>query len=87
MSVTVNQDYPTPGALRAVDERNAPIEGVVIRVYDMTSFFAGTGTPIAETITDVAGNWIDDLLLEGARTWIVHFEKPGYGPTHEEITT
>jgi hypothetical protein len=87
MSVIVNQDYPTEGALRAVDERNDPIEGVAIRIYDHTAFFAGTGTPVAETITDAEGNWVDDIPLEGARTWVVHFQKSGYGPTHDEVTT
>ena len=87
MSVLVNQDYPEVGALRAVDERNNPIEGATVRVFDATAFFDGSATPIAETTTDADGNWVDTLSLEDARTWIVHFQKSGYGPVHEEVTT
>lgn len=87
MTVSVNHDYPTPGALTAVDAKNDPLEDVVIRVFNLTEFEAGEGTPVAETITDGNGEWVDTLTLADSRTWIVHFQKTGYGPVHEEITT
>ena len=87
MSVLVNHDYPVAGALTAVDEQDLPLEDVEIRIFEMTPFLAGTATPIAETITDSAGEWVDTIPLDDGRTWIVHFQKVGYGPTHEEVTT
>ncbi len=87
MTVQVNHDYPVVGALKAVDERNEPIERVSIRIFDMVEFEAGTGLPVAETVTDSAGEWVDTLTLDDGRTWIVHFQKTGYGPVHEEVTT
>lgn len=87
MTVQVNHDYPVEGALKAVDERNDPIDGVVIRIFDMTEFDAGVGVPVAETVTNSDGEWVDTLSLDGGRTWIVHFQKTGYGPVHEEVTT
>jgi hypothetical protein len=87
MTVPVNHDYPTPGALKAVDAQNEPLEDVVIRIFNMTEFNASTGTPVAETITDANGEWLATLPLADSRTWIIHFQKTGYGPVHEEITT
>ena len=87
MTVLVNHDYPETGMLKAVDERNAPIEGVRIRIFNMAEFTAATETPVAETVTDSNGEWVSALSLEDGRTWIVHFQKTGYGPTHEEVTT
>jgi len=87
MTVQVNHDYPEIGALKAVDERNDPIEGVTIRIFDMVEFEAGAGLPVAETVTDSSGEWVDTLSLADGRTWIIHFEKTGYGPVHEEVTT
>jgi len=87
MTVAVNHDYPTSGALKAVDAQNEPLGDVVIRVFNMTEFEAAEGTSIAETITDSNGEWVDTLTLADSRTWIIHFQKTGYGPVHEEITT
>ena len=87
MTVSVNHDYPTLGALIAVDERNEPIKDVVIRIFNITEFEDGAGTPVAETITDSDGKWASPLSLADGRTWIIHFQKTGYGPVHEEITT
>lgn len=87
MTVSVNHDYPTPGALKAVDAQNEPLEDVVIRIFNMTEFNASAGIPVAETITDSKGEWLATATLADAHTWIVHFQKTGYGPVHEEITT
>jgi len=87
MTVQVNHDYPEVGALKAVDERNDPLEGVTIRIFDMAEFESGVGLPVAETVTDSSGEWVNTLPLADGRTWIVHFEKTGYGPVHEEVTT
>jgi len=88
-TVMVNHNYPGVDDMTVVDEVDEPIEGVVIRVFELTAFEAGdVDTWVAETLTDINGQWIDPIGLEAGHTWVVHFEKPTvYGPEHVEITT
>lgn len=87
--VMVNHDYPHANDMCVVDKTNVPIEGVVIKIFDHTDFFAGLiSTWVAETISDVDGKWVDPILLDAGRSWVVYFEKATmYGPKHIEITT
>jgi len=85
----VDYDYPLEGGLKTVTEGGEPIEGVIVRVYEHTLFFAGdVDTWVGETLTDINGEWVDPIDLEDGRSWVVWFEKPTmYGPKHVEITT
>lgn len=85
----VNHDYPLAGEMIVVDEQAVPVEGVVIRIYDHTAFFAGdVATWIASTITDVDGKWVDPVVLDDGQSYVVHFQKESVaGPDHVEITT
>jgi len=85
----VNHDYPFEGELKIVAENGEPIEGVVVRVYAHTAFFAGElDTWIGETQTDINGHWVDPIDLADGQSWVVWFEKASmYGPRHIEITT
>lgn len=85
----VNHDFPVTDALLVVNETNEPIEGAEIRIYDHTAFQAGAVSSWeAMTTSDVDGKWVDPIVLEDGRTWVVHMQKPSvYGPTHVEITT
>jgi len=89
MSVKVDHNYPGADDLKVVDEEAQPIEGVVIKVFDHTAFFAGeTSSWVADTVTDINGEWIDPAFLDEASSYVVHFEKPTmFGPEHVEITT
>lgn len=88
MSTVVDHNYPLDGEMLIVDKTNEPIEGAIIRIFDLTKYQAGDrDTWEAETLTDIEGKWIDPVVLEDARTWIVYVEKDGYGPVHIEITT
>jgi len=85
----VNHDYPLDNEMLVVNEINEPIEGAEIRIYDHTAFFAGVlDTWVASTTTDIEGKWVDPIVLEDGRSWVVHFQKESmYGPDHVEITT
>lgn len=86
---TVNHDYPNTNDMLVVDETNTPIEAANIRVYAQTAFDAGDiDTWEAATTTDQEGKWVDPIVLEDGRNWVVHFQKESmYGPVHVEITT
>lgn len=89
MSVLVNHNYPHDADMVVVDIASQPLEGVVIRIFEHTPFFEGKlDTWVAETTTDINGEWVDPIYLAEARTWVVHFQRVGeYGPDHLEITT
>ena len=89
MSVLVDHNYPAIDDLKIVDSEGAPIEGAEIRVFDHTAFNANEReTWEAATTTDINGYWVDPIVLEAGRTWVVHVEKPTlYGPVHLEVTT
>ena len=86
---TVNHDFPNPNDLLIVDEMNSPIEAADIRVYDQTAFDAGeVDTWEAMTTSDQEGKWVDPIILEDGRNWVVLVQKESmYGPVHVEITT
>jgi len=85
----VNQDYPNTEDMLVVDESNEPIEAAEIRVFDQTAFDAGAvDTWEAMTTSDEDGKWVDPIVLEDGRNWVVHFQKESmFGPVHIEITT
>lgn len=86
---TVNHNFPNTNDMLVVDEANTPIEAADIRVYDQTAFDAGVvDTWEAMTTTDQEGKWVDPIVLEDGRNWIVQIQKESmYGPVHVEITT
>jgi hypothetical protein len=86
---TVDHDYPVADAMLIVDETNTPVEAAQIRIFDHVAFQAGeTDTWEAETTSDADGKWVDPVILEDGRTWVVHVQKPSVaGPEHVEITT
>jgi len=88
-TVMVNHNYPNDDEMTVVDEQDIPIEGVEIRIFELTAFQAGVvDSWVGSTLTDIDGHWIDPIGLESGNTWVVHFEKPTvYGPEHVEITT
>jgi hypothetical protein len=85
----VNQDFPNANDMLVVNESNEPIEAATIRVFEQSAFTAGVvDTWVAETTTDVDGKWVDPIILDDGKNWIVHFQKESvYGPVHVEITT
>ncbi len=85
----VNHDYPLEDEMTVVDEQANPVEGVDIRIFDHTAFFAGdVDTWIASTITDADGKWVDPIVLDDGQSYVVHFQKESVaGPDHVEITT
>ena len=89
MAVRVDQNYPDVDDLTVLDEDGNPVEGVEIRIFDHTAFFAhDVDTWEGMTLSDINGHWVDPVYLEESRSWVVHMEKPSmYGPTHIEITT
>ena len=89
MTVVVDHNYPVVDTLRAVDPSGDPVEGAVVRVFELVAFSAHhTDTWVGSTTTDIEGRWIDPITLPDAGSWVVHFEKySSYGPVHVEITT
>ena len=85
----VNHDYPGTNDLLVVNATNEPVEGAEIRVYGHTEFQAGlVDTWEAMTVSDADGKWVDPIVLDDGRSWVVHMQKPSvYGPVHVEITT
>lgn len=89
MTTLIDHNYPLPNEMLVVDETDEPIQGAVIRIFELTKFQAGDISDwVGETITDIEGKWVDPIALEDGRTWIVHIQKETmYGPKHIEITT
>ena len=85
----VDHNYPLDNSMLIVDETNTPVEGAQIRIFDHVAFQAGELDPwVAETTSDVDGKWVDPVVLDDGRTWVVHVQKPSVaGPEHIEITT
>lgn len=85
----VNHDFPNINDMLVVSETNTPIEAADIRIYDQTAFDAGViDVWEAATTSDQDGKWVDPIILEDGRNWVVHFQKESvYGPVHVEITT
>jgi hypothetical protein len=86
--VKVDHNTPTPGNLRYQTAGGIPVEAAVIRVYKKSDFDAGnTDTPLAVTMTNVQGNWVNPISLTTGFTYVVQFAKEGlYGPDKTEVT-
>lgn len=86
-TVSVDHNYGSPGALRYQTTGGIPVEGALVRVYLKTQFDQGlTSTPLAVTLTDVSGNWVNPISLTTGTTYTVQFAKEGmYGPDKREI--
>lgn len=86
-TVAVDHNYGSPGALRYQTTGGVPVEGALIRVYEKNQFDQGlTTTPLAVTLTDVNGNWVNPISLTTGKTYTVQFAKEGlYGPDKTEI--
>lgn len=85
----VNHDYPLENSMLVTDVEGNPIQDAYIRIFSLQAFEAGdVDTWEAQTLSDSEGKWVDPIVLEDGRSWVVHFSKPsGYGPVHQEITT
>ena len=86
--VKVDHNTPTPGNLRYQTAGGIPVEAAVVRVYYKTAFDLGqTDTPLAITLTNVQGNWVNPISLTTGFTYVVQFAKEGlYGPDKTEVT-
>lgn len=86
-TVKVDHDYGTPGALRYQTLTAEPVVNANVRVWTKIDFDTGnTSAPIAMTLTDAQGNWVDPIFLEAGTTYVVQFHKPSvFGPDHVEI--
>jgi hypothetical protein len=85
--VAVDHNYGSPGALRYQTQAGAPVEGALIRLYRKTAFDQGnTDAPLAITLTNALGNWVNPVSLTTGFTYVVQFHKEGlYGPDKIEI--
>jgi hypothetical protein len=85
--VKVDHNYGSSGALRYQTAGGIPVEAAVIRVWKKSDFDAGnTDAPLAITMTNAEGNWVNPLSLTTGFTYTVQFFKEGlYGPDKTEI--
>ena len=85
--VKVDHNTPTPGNLRYQTAGGIPVEAAIVRVYYKTAFDLGqTDTPLAVTLTNVQGNWVNPISLTTGFTYVVQFAKEGlYGPDKTEV--
>lgn len=86
-TVSVDHNYGSPGALRYQTGGGIPVEAALIRIYKKTDFDQGlTSTPLAVTLTDVRGNWVNPISLTTGFTYTIQFAKEGlYGPDKVEV--
>lgn len=86
-TVKVDHNYGSPGALRYQTAAGSPVEQALIRVYTKTSFDQGeTDTPLAITMTNSQGNWVNPVSLTTGLTYVIQFAKEGlYGPDSVEV--
>lgn len=86
--VKVDHNFGSPGALRYQTAGGSPVEAAIIRVYRKSDFDLGrTDTPLAITMTDSRGNWVNPISLTTGFTYTVQLAKEGlYGPDKQEIT-
>lgn len=84
--VRVDHNYNSTGYLRYQTLSGSPIEGAVVRVYKKIDFDQGaTDAPLAITLTDVNGNWVNPVYLVTGYTYVVQFHREGlYGPDKVE---
>jgi hypothetical protein len=86
-TVKVDHNYGSPGALRYQTAGGIPVEAALVRVYTKSLFDQGiTDTPLAVTLTNAQGNWVNPVSLTTGATYVVQFAKEGlYGPDKTEI--
>lgn len=86
--VKLDHNYPTPGALRYQTAGGSPVEAAIIRVWKKVDFDMGnTDAPLAITMTNAQGNWINPISLTTGFTYTIQFFKEGlYGPDKTEVT-
>lgn len=92
MTAKVDHNYPTPDALRVVDDvTSAPLENIIIRIYDATKYPTPSGSQDvweAQTTSDVDGKWRDPAYLPDGMDWVVQFsQRLTYGTKTVEIST
>ncbi len=85
--VSIDHNYPTPGNLRYQTTGGSPIEAAIIRIWKKADFDVGnTDAPLAITMTNALGNWVNPVSLTTGFTYTVQFFKEGlYGPDKTEI--
>jgi hypothetical protein len=85
--VKVDHNYGFPGSLRYQTAGGIPVEAAIIRVWKKADFDAGnTDAPLAITMTNAQGNWVNPFNLTTGFTYVVQFAKEGlYGPDKTEI--
>jgi len=86
--VKVDHNYGSPGALRYQTAGGIPVEAAIIRIYKKVDFDLGnTDAPLAITMTDARGNWVNPINLGVGFTYTIQIAKEGlYGPDKMEIT-
>lgn len=86
-TVKVDHNYGAPGALRYQTAGGNPIEAAIIRIWRKTDFDQGNiDAPLAISITDAAGNWVNPVYLTTGFTYTIQFAKEGlYGPDKVEV--
>lgn len=86
-TVKVDHDYGGPGGLQYKTLSGVSVEGASVRIWTKIDFDTGnTDAPLAITLTDAGGEWVDPVFLETGYTYVVQFHKAGaYGPDHTEI--
>jgi hypothetical protein len=85
--VKMDHNYPTPGNLRYQTQGGSPVEAAIIRIWKKSDFDAGnTDAPLAITMTNAQGNWVNPISLTTGFTYTVQFFKEGlYGPDKVEV--
>ena len=86
-NVKVDHNYPTAGNLRYQTSGGIPVEAAYVRIYKKVDFDQGrTDTPLAITMTNAYGNWVNPISLTMGYTYVVQFAKESlYGPDKTEI--
>ena len=87
-NVKLDHNYGSVAALRYQTASGSPVEGAIIRVYTKQDFDQGrTDTPLAVSLTNAQGNWVNPIYVTTGYTYVVQFAKEGlYGPDKVEVT-
>lgn len=87
-TVVVSHNFGYPGCLRYQTAGGVPVEAAIIRIYKKIDFDLGlVENPVAITLTDAKGNWVNPVSLQTGFTYVVQFAKDGlYGPDKTEVT-
>ncbi len=86
--VKLDHNYGSPGALRYQTAGGIPVEAALIRIWKKVDFDTGnTDAPLAITMTNAQGNWVNPISLTTGFTYTVQFFKEGlYGPDKVDVT-